>query len=55
MSVDLANTTAMKTPTAPTPKDHSTVRVIQDTLEMESHVLVSRMYFKGFYCENKIN
>ena len=41
MSVHLANTTAMLTPTAPTPKDHSTVRVIRDTLEMESPAKVS--------------
>jgi len=33
-------TTAMPMPTVPTQKDHSTARVIRDTLEMESAVLV---------------
>ena len=32
--------TAMLMQTVPTPKDHSTARVIRDTLEMESRVLV---------------
>ena len=31
---------AIVTPTVPTPKDHSTARVIWDTLEMEFCVLV---------------
>ena len=33
-------TTAILMPTAPTQKDRSTARVIRDTLEMESRVLV---------------
>ena len=32
--------TAMVTPTVPTPKDHSSARVIRDTQEMEFCVLV---------------
>ena len=32
--------TATLMPTVPTPKVHSTARVIRDTLEMESRVLV---------------
>ena len=34
----------MMTPTVPTTKDHSTVLVLQDTLEMESLVLVMTAY-----------
>ena len=34
------HTTATLTPTAPTPKDRSTARVIRGTLGMESRVLV---------------
>ena len=33
-------------PTAPTPKDHSTARVIRDTLEMESFVTVTCIYLE---------
>ena len=43
-NVQLERTTAMPTPTAPTPKDPSTVRAKRDTLEMESRVLVSCIY-----------
>ena len=41
MSALQEHTTVMLTPTAPTPKDRFTARVIRDTLEMESRVLVS--------------
>ena len=37
-------TTATLMPTVPTPKDRSTARVIRDTLEMESRVLVSLIH-----------
>ena len=39
-NVPLILTTVMLTPTAPTQKDHSTARVIRDTLGMESRVTV---------------
>jgi len=41
MNARLAHITVMLMLTAPTPKDHSIVPVILDTLEMESRVLVS--------------
>ena len=41
MNARLAHITVMLMPTAPTPKDHSIVPVIQDTLEMESLVMVN--------------
>ena len=44
----------MLTPTAPTPKDHSTAPVIRDTLEMESHVLVSVPYFPGYHVQLRL-
>ena len=37
-------TTATLMPIVPTPKDRSTARVIRDTLEMESSVLVSLIH-----------
>ena len=40
MSAPLEHTTATLTPTAPTPKDHSTARVTRDSREMESPVKV---------------
>ena len=56
MNARLAHITVMLMPTAPTPKDHSTARVIRDTLEMESRVLVS-ILLKGFQrtCQNILN
>jgi len=41
MNARLADITVMLMPTAPTPKDHSTARVIRDILEMESLVMVN--------------
>ena len=38
MSAHLEHTTATLMPTVPTQKDHSTARVIRDSLEMESRV-----------------
>ena len=43
MNARLAHTTVMLMQTALTPKDHSIVPVIRDTLEMESRVLVSSL------------
>ena len=40
-SAKLTQITVILMPTAPTPKDHSTARVIRDTLEKELPVLVS--------------
>ena len=56
MNARLAHITVMLMPTAPTPKDRSTARVIRDTLEMESRVLVS-ILLKGFQrtCQNILN
>ena len=45
MNVTKTVTTAMQMLTAPTLKDRSTVRVIQDTLVMESRVKVSKGSF----------
>lgn len=42
MNVTKTVTTATQMATAPTPKDRSTVRVIQDTLVTESRVKVSK-------------
>ena len=39
-NVPLILITVIWMPTAPTAKDHSTARVIRDTLEMESRVMV---------------
>ena len=44
MNALLEHITVILTPTAPTLKAHSTARVIRDTLEMESRVLVSHMF-----------
>ena len=40
MNIFILLTTVTLTPTVQTPKDHSTARVIRDTLEMESRVSV---------------
>ena len=44
-NVELTPTIVMLTLTAPTLKARSTARVIRDTLEMESRVLVCGIYF----------
>ena len=38
----------MLMPIVPTPKDHSTARVIRGTLEMESRVLVKHLLLATF-------
>ena len=47
MNARLVHITVMLMRTARTPKDHSIVRVIRDTLELESRVLVSS-FIEGF-------
>ena len=45
MNTNISLTIATLMQTVPIPKDHFIARVIRDTLEMESHVLVKKFVF----------
>ena len=53
MNVHLEHTTVTLMPSASRPKDRSTACVIQDTLEMESRVLVSEQHNLQHYNPEK--
>ena len=55
MSIATLPTTAMLTQTVPTPKDHSTARVIRDTLGMESRVLVKYFVLPRCYQRERVH